>query len=55
MPLVVPARLANDARALRHPLVSEQSNHGEQSQQRGSGPPGIALYDQCLCVSNPRR
>ncbi len=53
MALAVPGRLANDARALRHPLVSEQSDQREQSQRTGAVRRTVRS-DQCRCVSNPQ-
>src|SRR3954453_8216912 len=43
MLLGLPGRLANDARALPHPLVSKKSDQREYSQQPGSGSLGCPL------------
>src|SRR3712207_6006620 len=55
MALAVPGRLSGCLYALRHMLVSEQRDHGEQSQQRrGSpldrslGPMPLSLKSQAL-------
>jgi hypothetical protein len=55
MAFAVPGCLSECLRALRHLLVSEQRDHREQSQQSAGALLWIALWDQCLCVSNPKR
>ena len=55
MTLVVPGRLSDAAHVLRHVLVSEQRNLTENRANGAGATLRIALSDQCLWVSNPKR